>query len=86
MPHPHDPPPDDAARPRRGIDQVPSVLGCVCAAVAVLYAPVLFGLAGIVLGVVGHLRGERLGKWAALAAGAGMGAGTVLTLVLESVG
>ncbi|MEU6728112.1 hypothetical protein ABZ917_30775 [Nonomuraea wenchangensis] len=85
MPHPHDPPTDDAARRRRGVDQVWSVLGCVCAAVAVLYAPVLFGLAGIVLGVVGHLRGEPLGKWAALAAGAGMGVGTLLTLVLEGV-
>ncbi|MED7923674.1 hypothetical protein SMD20_05505 [Nonomuraea sp. LP-02] len=85
MPHPDDPPQDDAARRRRGIDQVSSVLGCVCAAVAVLYAPVLFGLAGIVLGIVGHLRGEPLGKWAAPAAGVGMGVGTVLTLVLESV-
>ncbi|MEW9551547.1 hypothetical protein [Nonomuraea sp. NPDC050783] len=71
--------------PRRWqvVDQVASVLGFACAAVAVLVAPVLFGLAGIVLGVAGHLRGEPLGRWAAVAAGAGMATGTVLTLVLE---
>ncbi|WP_020547663.1 hypothetical protein [Nonomuraea coxensis] len=83
-PTPRTPPSASGGR-RRGADQVLSILGCVCAAVAVLYAPVLFGLAGIVLGVAGHLRGEPLGRWAAVAAGAGMVAGTALTLVLQSV-
>ncbi|SPL98273.1 Basic proline-rich protein [[Actinomadura] parvosata subsp. kistnae] len=64
------------------VDQVASVIGCVCGAVAVLYLPVLFGLAGVVLGVVGHVRGEPLGRWAAIAAGAGMLLGTLLSILL----
>jgi hypothetical protein len=67
------------------MDQVVSIVGFVCAAVAVLFTPVLFGLAGIVLGVVGHARGEPLGKWAAVAAGVGMVIGTVLSFALESI-
>jgi hypothetical protein len=66
-------------------DQVVSIVGLVCAVVSVLFSPVLFGLAGIVLGIVGHTRGEPLGKWAAVAAGVGMIIGTVLSVVLESV-
>lgn len=49
--------------------QVLSIIGFVCAAVAVLFIPILFGPAGIVLGIVAHTRGEPLGKWAAVAAG-----------------
>ncbi|NJP88608.1 hypothetical protein HCN51_03900 [Nonomuraea sp. FMUSA5-5] len=64
------------------VDQVASVIGFVCGAVAVLYLPVLFGLAGVVLGVVGHVRGEPLGRWAAIAAGAGMLLGTLLSILL----
>ncbi|TMR16585.1 hypothetical protein ETD85_55155 [Nonomuraea zeae] len=59
-----------------------SIIGFVCAAVAVLFVPVLFGLAGIVLGIVGHTRGEPLGKWTAVAAGTGMIIGTVLSILL----
>ncbi|MDP4503560.1 hypothetical protein [Nonomuraea turcica] len=70
---------------QRAIDQVVSIVGFVCAAVAVLFTPVLFGLAGIVLGVVGHARGEPLGKWAAVAAGVGMVIGTVLSFALETI-
>ncbi|GAA2207539.1 hypothetical protein GCM10009850_029970 [Nonomuraea monospora] len=81
------PDPQDAAgrparRPPRVLDQVPSVIGLVCGAVAVLYLPVLFGLAGVVLGVVGHARGEPLGRWAAIAGGAGMLLGTLLSILL----
>lgn len=71
--------------PTRVTDQVLSIVGCVCAAVAVLFSPVLFGLAGIVLGIVAHTKGEPLGKWAAVAAGVGMIIGTVLSVILESV-
>ncbi|TDD31470.1 hypothetical protein E1286_44855 [Nonomuraea terrae] len=59
-----------------------SVVGFVCAVVAVLFQPVVFGLAGVALGVAGHVRGEPLGRWAAIAAGAGMLAGTVLSILL----
>ncbi|MEO3791805.1 hypothetical protein ABGB14_16485 [Nonomuraea sp. B10E15] len=64
--------------------QVLSIIGFVCAAVAVLFVPILFGLAGIVLGIVGHTRGEPLGKWAAVAAGVGMILGFVLGIVVMS--
>lgn len=77
------PPPDPGPVPgTRVSDQVLSIIGFVCAAVAVLYIPVLFGLAGVVLGIVGHTRGEPLGRWAAIAAGAGMLAGTLLSILL----
>jgi hypothetical protein len=66
----------------RASDQVLSIIGFACAVVATLFVPVLFGLAGIVLGIVGHTRGEPLGKWAAVAAGTGMIIGTVLSLLL----
>jgi hypothetical protein len=69
-------------RAPRVLDQVPSVIGFVCGAVAVLYLPVLFGLAGVVLGVVGHARGEPLGRWAAITAGTGMLLGTLLSILL----
>ncbi|GAA3710422.1 hypothetical protein GCM10022224_089950 [Nonomuraea antimicrobica] len=64
--------------------QILSIAGIVCAVVAVLFLPVLFGLAGVVLGIVGHTRGEPLGRWAAIAAGAGMLVGTLLSILLAS--
>jgi hypothetical protein len=80
-PPPPPSPPSPALRPRVS-DQVLSIIGFVCAVVAVLYIPVLFGLAGVVLGIVGHTRGEPLGRWAAIAAGAAMLAGTMLSILL----
>ncbi|MER6003577.1 hypothetical protein ACIHFD_54105 [Nonomuraea sp. NPDC051941] len=65
-------------------NQVLSIIGFVCAVVAVLFIPILFGLAGIVLGIVGHTRGEPLGKWAAVAAGVGMIIGIALGVILVS--
>ncbi|MFC9432567.1 hypothetical protein [Nocardia sp. NPDC057030] len=52
--------------------QVFSIIGFVCAVIAVLFCPILFGPAGIVLGIVGHNKGEPLGKWAAITAGVTM--------------
>lgn len=72
--------------PQRSGAQVLSIIGFVCAAVALLFIPILFGLAGIVLGVVGHTRGEPLGKWAAIASGATMVLGMVIgVLVMRSM-
>lgn len=52
--------------------QVFSIIGFVCAVIAVLFCPILFGPAGIVLGIIGHNKGEPLGKWAAITAGVTM--------------
>ncbi|WP_211370853.1 hypothetical protein [Nonomuraea turkmeniaca] len=82
---PGDDPRHDLWTGRQVTDQVLSIVGLVCAVVSVLFSPVLFGLAGIVLGIVGHTKGESLGKWAAVAAGIGMIIGTVLSAVLESI-
>ncbi|GAA3240350.1 hypothetical protein [Nonomuraea helvata] len=79
-PYPPPPPPQRQAPS----SQVLSIIGFVCAVVAVLFIPILFGLAGIVLGIVGHTRGEPLGKWAAVAAGVGMIIGIALGAILVS--
>ncbi|MEV0297323.1 hypothetical protein [Nocardia sp. NPDC050710] len=71
-------------------DQVParsgpptlSIIGFVCAALALLVCPILFGPAGIVFGYLANNRGERYGKWAALASAIGLIAGLILSLIL----
>ncbi|SEM25407.1 DUF308 domain-containing protein [Nonomuraea pusilla] len=80
-PPPSYPPPYPVQAGRSGA-QVLSIIGFVCAAVSVLFIPILFGLAGIVLGIVGHTRGESLGKWAAIASGICMVLGMVLGAVV----
>ena len=101
MTSPHDPPPGDDRHTQQGqwSQQPPpypqpqaqstpvlSIIGFICAAVALLFIPLLFGIAGIVLGIVGHTRGETLGKWAAIASAITMIAGMVLGyLVLTSM-
>ncbi|WP_194815841.1 phage holin family protein [Nocardia sp. XZ_19_385] len=47
--------------------QLFSIIGFVCAALALFFCPILFGPAGIILGLVGRNKGESLGKWAAIA-------------------
>lgn len=71
--------------PERSGPQVLSIIGFVCAAVSLLFCPLVFGLAGIALGVIGHIRGESLGKWAAIAAGVCLIIGMVLALALSGM-
>ncbi|MEV6277930.1 hypothetical protein [Nocardia sp. NPDC051832] len=52
---------------QRSGTQLFSIIGFVCAALALFFCPILFGPAGIVLGLVGRNKGESLGKWAAIA-------------------
>ncbi len=54
-------------RPPRSGAQPLSLFGFVCAGISLLFCPYLFGPVGIILGIVGHRRGESLGKWAAIA-------------------
>lgn len=59
--------------------RVCTILSFVFAAIAVLFFPVIFGVAAIVLAIVGYSLGDRaLGKWAIPVAVAG----TVLGFVL----
>ncbi|SDK63017.1 hypothetical protein [Nonomuraea jiangxiensis] len=74
------PPPSPYRQPSA---QVLSIIGFVCGAVALLFVPILFGLAGIILGIVGHTRGEPLGKWAAGTAGVCMVIGVLLGILLS---
>lgn len=67
-------------QPQRQGPQVMSIIGFVCAAVALFFCPILFGPAGIVLGVVGHTKGESLGKWAAIVSAVALIAGLLLGL------
>ncbi|WP_433491024.1 hypothetical protein [Nocardia grenadensis] len=69
-------------KPERSGPQVLSIIGFVCAAVSLLFCPIVFGAAGIVLGVIGHIRGEPLGKWAAIAAALCLVVGVVVGLLL----
>ncbi|WP_280508567.1 hypothetical protein [Nocardia flavorosea] len=71
--------------PERSGPQVLSIIGFVCAAVSLLFCPLLFGIAGIALGVIGHIRGESLGKWAAIAAGVCLIIGVILALALSGM-
>ncbi|WP_283206637.1 hypothetical protein [Nocardia cyriacigeorgica] len=67
------------AQPQRSGTQVFSIIGFVCAGICLLFCPILFGPAGIILGIIGHNKGEPLGKWAAVAAGVAMAIGLILT-------
>lgn len=65
--------------------RVCTILGFVFAAIAVLFFPLVFGLAGLIVGVVGGLLGDRPLGWYAAAAGVVGGVlGTVLAAALLS--
>ncbi|WP_067570019.1 hypothetical protein [Nocardia acidivorans] len=70
------------APPPRSGTQVFSIIGFVCAAIALLFCPPGFGIAGIVLGIIGNNKGEPLGKWAAIAAGVCMVLGFIIGLAI----
>ncbi|MGS2806510.1 hypothetical protein [Nocardia sp. MW-W600-9] len=83
--------PPQPLTPRYGyVDSTPiwSIISFCCVAASVLGGLLLCGLpvlvtapTGIVLGVVGHAKGEQMGKWAAIANGA-VAALVVLVFVL----
>ncbi|MDQ1710782.1 MAG: hypothetical protein QOE45_232 [Frankiaceae bacterium] len=59
-----------------------TIIGFVCAAVAVFFAPVVFGVGAIVLGIVAYRKGDHLGMWAAIAGVVGMVAGIALVAAI----
>ena len=61
---PHRDPAPSALRPVAGLF---SAIAFVCAGLTLLSCLWLLGPIGAILGAIGHVRGERLGKWAGLA-------------------
>jgi len=55
-----------------------SIVGFVCAALALFVLPIVFGPAAIICGIVGWRSGDRLGVWAAVAGVLGMIGGIAL--------
>ena len=55
-----------------------SIIGIVCGVVAILFLPIVFGPAGLVLGFIGRSKGERLSTVAIIVAAVGMILGFVL--------
>ncbi|WDZ87542.1 hypothetical protein [Micromonospora cathayae] len=71
------------ARPRTNAARICTILGFVFAAIAVFISPLLFGLAGLVLGIVGAVLGDKpLGWYAAAASVVGAVVGALLFAAL----
>ncbi|WP_433348336.1 hypothetical protein [Micromonospora sp. CA-111912] len=70
------------ARPRSNAARICTILGFVFAVVAVFLMPPIFGLVGVVLGIVGAVQGDKPLGWYAAAASV---AGAVLGMVLAAV-
>jgi hypothetical protein len=67
--------------------RVCTIISFVFAAIAVLFFPIIFGVAAIVLSIVGYSMGDRaLGKWAIAAAIVGTILGFVLGFLVYSAG
>jgi hypothetical protein len=65
--------------PARTGARVCSILGIVFGAIAVLFFPIIFGLVGIVLSIIGFATGDRaLGKWAIVVSVLGTVVGFIL--------
>lgn len=59
-----------------------TIIGFVCAAISLLFIPIVFGPAAIILGVLAYKRGDRLGLWAAIAGGVCMVVGMILGMAV----
>ncbi|MEV4126047.1 hypothetical protein [Nocardia sp. NPDC049707] len=77
-PRPYTPP-----GPRSGA-QTLSIIGFVCAGISLLFCPYLFGPVGIILGIIGHRKGESLGKWAAIVSAISLIVGLILVYAVFS--
>ena len=59
-----------------------SIIAIVCGVIAVLILPIVFGPVGIVLGVIGKTRHEKLSTIAIVVAAAGMVIGFILGAII----
>jgi hypothetical protein len=79
------PPPYEQPRtPAQSGTQTLSIVAFICAGLSVLFLPILFGPAGIVLGIVGNSRGERLGRPAAITSAICMVIGFIIAFAILS--
>ncbi len=62
--------------------RVCSILALVFGAVAVLFFPIIFGPAAIILGIIGAAKGDKLGIWGIVAGVVGMIAGIALGAIV----
>ncbi|MGY4099737.1 hypothetical protein ACW2Q0_09290 [Nocardia sp. R16R-3T] len=79
----HTPPPYRAPGSRPGAQPL-SIIAFVCAGISLLFCPYLFGPVGIILGIVGHKKGESLGKWAAIVSTISLIIGLILVYTVFS--
>ncbi|MGC1212152.1 MAG: hypothetical protein WA890_12905 [Micromonospora sp.] len=71
------------ARPRSSAARICTILGFVFAVIAIFFLPPFFGLAGLILGIVGAVLGDKpLGWYAAAAAVVGAILGMVIGAAL----
>lgn len=77
------PPPAPAFAPQQAsASNTLSIIGIVCGVIGLFFCPPLFGIAGIVLGIVGKGKGERLGTTAIIVGAVGLVLGTILGAAL----
>ncbi|GAA4562231.1 hypothetical protein GCM10023176_02820 [Micromonospora coerulea] len=69
------------ARPRSSAARVCTILGFVFAVIAVFFLPPFFGLAGLILGIVGAVLGDKPLGWYAAAASV---VGAILGLIIAA--
>ena len=71
------------ARPRTNAARICTIIAFVFAAIAIFILPPLFGLVGLVLGIVGAVLGDKpLGWYAAAASVAGAVIGMIISYVV----
>lgn len=68
--------PDGYPAPSRTSNGRPfTIAAFVCAAVALIFLPIVLGPLAIIFGLIGNSKGDPLGKWAAVAGGVALVAG-----------
>ena len=81
MTSPTTPPP---AGTTQASGNVLSIISIVCGVISVLFIPILFGVAGLVLGFVARSRGERLATIGIIVSAVGLVLGLILGYIVLS--